>query len=315
MKSQIFAVIDIGTLKIKSEVVSVASDGTFTRIYSSNILTCFGVGLDTNNGEPLQENLNNTITELLRLRAEFKKLGVKNVKVVSTHVMRKLAHSKKIQNLIKNKTGYTIEIISQKREAELFFKAVMNSFTEYDTPYTVVDVGGGSVQILTGTKEKLGRAYSVPLGTVTLQERFVPDIKAMEDYLTTDVDIEKTKEYILQEIGKLSLPKKSPIIYGSSMIIDVIKVAQLPTEPNPSSKTHPYRVYAESMKNVIAYIKQFTFTQRDAIYTELPHRFSWGIDMGFLNIVTIAEHLQSPYIIPSNANIAQGLVYEMSENH
>jgi hypothetical protein len=37
----------------------------------------------------------------------------------------------------------------------------------------------------------------------------------------------------------------------------------------------------------------------------------WGIDKAFTNITTLADRLGSPYIIPSNANLAEGLVFSM----
>jgi len=37
----------------------------------------------------------------------------------------------------------------------------------------------------------------------------------------------------------------------------------------------------------------------------------WGIDKAFLNVTSTSQKLQSPYIIPSNANINQGLAMSM----
>jgi hypothetical protein len=97
------------------------------------------------------------------------------------------------------------------------------------------------------------------------------------------------------------------------MIIDVMKIVGLPLDPHEDSVAHPYKTYIQHMSDFISWIIQFKSGYRDKEFPALPHGYGWGIDKAFLNVITVAEHLRSPYIIPSNANIAQGIIYSMHQ--
>jgi exopolyphosphatase/pppGpp-phosphohydrolase len=130
---------------------------------------------------------------------------------------------------------------------------------------------------------------------------------------TTQSNIEEMKNHILRELLPFPPTKKIPLIYGSSMIIDVMKKVKLPLEDNTDSITHPYKIYSKHLTEFIQQVLPYTFEEREKIYGDVQKGFMWAIDKGFLTAVTIAEYLESPYIIPSNANIAQGIVYTMAE--
>ncbi len=308
--NNIYAVVDIGTLKVKTEVSSVNSDGTLNRIYNSNNLTRFGIGLDENNGYVQETYIQATIEELKRLKSEFKRYKVTKFRIVSTHAMRKAKNKQEIISRIKNEVGFEVENIPQEQEAELFFKAVMQTFPSNYKKYGVIDVGGGSVQVLVGTKENLMTKYMMPTGTVSLHEKYVKDPNDPLSY-TTSEDIEKMKSQILEEIIKLEISEETPLIYGSSMIIDVMKALNIPLDSHLDSSMHPYKTYSKHLSKFLNEIIKYNPAERGKLYPQLPHGYEWGIDKAFINVLTIASRLNSPYIIPSNANIAQGIIYSM----
>ena len=306
----VYGVVDIGTLKVKTEIASVAENGVLQRVYSSNNLTCFGVGIDENNGFAQEQYIQQTIDELQRVRAKFKKHGVDKFRVVSTHAMRRAANREEILEHIRRNVGFEVENISQEEEAMLFFLAVMRTFVPENREYAVIDVGGGSVQVLIGTKHDLRRSHMMKTGTVSLHEKFVINPHDPDSF-TTRENIEQMKGEILQQLMPLKGGKDIPLIYGSSMVIDVMQQIKIKLDPHEDSVTHPYKTYAEHLAGFIDLIRPLTFRQREEQYP-LPHSYSWGLDKAFLNAVTIAEHFGSPYIVPSNANIAQGIIYSMA---
>ncbi len=307
----IYGIVDIGTLKVKTEIASVGNDGVLKKVASSNNLTCFGVGIDENNGLAQKKYVEQTIDELLRVKAEFAKYGVNKFRVVSTHAMRRAANREEIIERVKREVGFDIENISQEQEAELFFMAVMKTFIPSDQKYAVIDVGGGSVQILLGTKEKLEHTLMMKTGTVSLHEKFVID-PHNPNSITTLENMEQMKNEILN--GLMDIPKYEniPLVYGSSMIIDIMQKLKIKLDSHEDSLMHPYKTYAKHLLEVIDTLIPLKFQEREDTFS-LPQKYAWGLDGAFLNVVTTAEHFSSPYIIPSNANIAQGIMYTMVE--
>ncbi|MEK9166299.1 MAG: hypothetical protein AAB846_01030 [Patescibacteria group bacterium] len=309
--AKVYGVVDIGTLKVKAEIASVEPDGLLEKLYSSNVLTLFGTGLDENGGMVQEQYIRQTIDELQRLKGEFKKHGVEKSRVVSTHAMRKAKNREDIVERIKKEVGFDVENITQEQEAEFFFRAVMQTFAPENREYAVIDVGGGSVQVLVGTKKKLQKAHMMKTGTVSLHEKFVQDPHNPRSFSTED-DIEQMRLAILEELMPFERAKNVPLVYGSSMVIDIMKQIDIQLYPHKESAAHPYKTYAGHLAKVIKEVGPMPFGERDELY-KLPHHYAWGLDKAFLNAVTIAEHFESPHIIPSNANIAQGIIYSMAE--
>ena len=77
------------------------------------------------------------------------------------------------------------------------------------------------------------------------------------------------------------------------------------------STFHPFRVRVSEIKKFLNKIIPVPYNEREKIYKLNQKYYMWGIDKAFLNIVSIAEKLKAPYVIPSNANINKGLVLSL----
>jgi len=304
-----YGVIDIGTLKVKFLIASVSPDKSFDQVYFSNELTCFGVGLDENQGFVQEKYLDQTIQELQRCKEVAKNHDVGSLKVVSTHAMRRAKNKQEILAKIREKTGFAVENISQDQEAELFFKGVITGF-ESDKDYAIVDMGGGSVQILVGNKNELKKAHLVQTGAQYLHDNFTSN-PHLPDSFTTEKDLEKMRRYILEQLLPLKGIGDLPLIYGSSNIIDMMKAMNIPLKENKESETHPYLTYARYLEDFIKKVLPLSYKQREEKFP-FQKGYVWGIDKAFLNIVTMSELFPSSKIIPSNANIAWGIIYKLA---
>jgi hypothetical protein len=91
-----------------------------------------------------------------------------------------------------------------------------------------------------------------------------------------------------------------------------MKAISLPLMPHEDSLTHPYKTYSQHLKTFMEKILPIPYIKREQMYP-FQWGYMWGIDKAFLNVTTIAKHLGSPHIIPSNANIAQGIIYNMDK--
>ena len=304
-----YAVIDIGTLKVKFLVAQVLGIGEIKEVYFSNNLTCFGCNMDETGGYISEKNLQATINELLRCKKILKELDVAKFKVVSTHALRNAKNREEVKKQMEERTGFQIDNISQDQEALLFFQAVMSGFPDKQNDFTVVDVGGGSVQVLIGNKNNLKFVHRMQSGGQFLHENFTKN-PHREDSFTTEEDIENMRKYLLEQLMSVPAGLKTPIIYGSTCIIDLMKAMNIPLESYPESKTHPFKTYANALEEFIKKVLPLSYKEREQNFP-FQYGYVWGIDKAFLNIATLAEKIESPFIIPSNANVSQGILYSM----
>jgi exopolyphosphatase/guanosine-5'-triphosphate,3'-diphosphate pyrophosphatase len=304
------AIIDIGTLKVKLLIARVGGESQFEELYKSNTLTCFGCELEANGWVVKKEYIERTMAELRRCCDVMREHEVQRCRVVATQAMRNAKNGQAIRDRIKHELGLEVELITQQREAEVFYEAVMHDF-EGDGQYAVVDVGGGSVQVLIGTPKQLQRAHLMKSGSQYLHDKVVTD-SVNPASRTTEADIETITELVRGELQELEPMEGVPLVYGSSNVIDLMKALNIPLQPHANSVLHPYTVEAADLQHKIVELLPMTFAQREAS-VDFQRGYMYAVDKAFINILEIAQHLGSPYIVPSNANIAKGFIFEMAD--
>lgn len=89
----------------------------------------------------------------------------------ATNAMRVAKNSNQIITDIKDKLGIEIDVINGDREAELTFLGASTVLNDVDQKI-VVDIGGGSTELILGNKENILYKKSFPIGAVNTTERF-----------------------------------------------------------------------------------------------------------------------------------------------
>jgi len=127
--------------------------------------------------------------ESFRLIAEV--FEVKKLRACATSAMREAKNGFEVRDLIKEKTGVEIEIISGDEEAELIFETFMLLDFEKSKPFFVVDVGGGSTEVSVFEKGERIAAKSFEIGTIRLLKKKVKDSiwKDIHDWIIQYVDL------------------------------------------------------------------------------------------------------------------------------
>jgi exopolyphosphatase / guanosine-5'-triphosphate,3'-diphosphate pyrophosphatase len=101
---------------------------------------------------------------------------VEDVRAVATSAIRDARNRDELLGRIRDATGLDVRVISGEDEARYGYLAIANSTTLADG--AGIDLGGGSVQLTRLKGRRLERSASVPLGSVRMSERFLPDEKA-----------------------------------------------------------------------------------------------------------------------------------------
>ncbi|MDR0926691.1 MAG: hypothetical protein LBO69_02860 [Ignavibacteria bacterium] len=103
-----------------------------------------------------------------------KTADVKYIRAVATSAMREASNSAEVVQQLEQAFGmpnFHIDIITGDEEAELSFLGAINALAA-GTTYTVIDIGGGSTEIITGNKQHIISKISIPIGVVKLTEQF-----------------------------------------------------------------------------------------------------------------------------------------------
>ncbi len=118
------------------------------------------------------------IIHLLEILSDYKNLADKyncaKIIVTATNAMRIASNSDEIKNKIKDELKLQVEIISGDKEAELSYYGASSSMPDiYEK--VVIDIGGGSTEIIYGNNSDILFKNSFQVGVVSLTEMFLKD--------------------------------------------------------------------------------------------------------------------------------------------
>ena len=105
---------------------------------------------------------------LILFREICDRWNVKQIRAVGTSALRDSANSKKVLSRLKASTGIDIKVINGQREASLLHKAVCHALDISRKNALLIDMGGGSLEVVVSRKGKLVTKQSLPIGTVRL---------------------------------------------------------------------------------------------------------------------------------------------------
>ena len=121
----------------------------------------------------LPESLHRAVEALRKFSAEAQRLGAKRICIVGTSVWREAENRESARQLLHRETGLCVQIISGEDEAKLTAYGVTQTLGLPLKNLIIVDIGGGSSEVIYFPPEGSPSFSSVPLGAVWLTEKFL----------------------------------------------------------------------------------------------------------------------------------------------
>ena len=165
-----FAAIDLGSNSF--HMVVAAADGDSIRIIDRlRAPVRLGAGLDK------KKNINSTtqamaLDTLSQFAQRTRHLPRKNIRLVGTNTLRRARNADGFIREAFSLLGKRIEIISGREEARLIYASVAHTLAHADQRRLVIDIGGGSTELITGTGLKPHLMESFNMGCVSQTQDF-----------------------------------------------------------------------------------------------------------------------------------------------
>lgn len=185
------AAIDCGTNSIRLLIADVSADGTsLTDVVRTMTVVRLGQGVDKT-GEFAADALERTFAATDEYAAACREHGVSAIRFVATSATRDARNRDEFIAGIKDRLGVSPEVVSGAEEAALSFRGAVSVIdSARPAPYLVVDLGGGSTELVIGEHSPAG-AYSMNVGCVRMSERhLVSDPPTAEQIAAATADID-----------------------------------------------------------------------------------------------------------------------------
>ena len=112
------------------------------------------------------------IAALERMARVAQSFGAADLTIVATSAVREASNQQEFIDLAREVAGCEVEVISGFEEARLIHLGVLQALPVFDKRLLMVDIGGGSTELLVGQGYQPIEARSMKLGAIRLTERF-----------------------------------------------------------------------------------------------------------------------------------------------
>ncbi len=261
------AAIDIGTNSFRCIVVEVDPQEGFRILDDEKAQVRLGEGLNQS-GVISPEAQQRAIDALQRMCKIISGLGAQMVEVVATSAVRKAANRGEFIQAVKIATGLEIKVIDGEVEAELATLSVHHNFAIARQRFAVVDIGGGSVEIVIASGRHTEKITSLELGVVFLSEKFIHQDPPSEN------ELKLMRKHIRKALKNEGIGDGLPVncVIGSGGTMTNIGSMVMAMRGEDYESVHRYELLHSEVVHLLAMLSRKTQKERQNIPGLAPER-------------------------------------------
>ncbi|WP_137873756.1 Ppx/GppA phosphatase family protein [Rhodococcus sp. Q] len=266
------AAIDCGTNSIRL-LVADAENGALTDVVREMRVNRLGQGVDAN-GRFAPEAIERTRVALEEYAGMIRETGATKLRMVATSATRDAANREDFFAMTREILGAVIpgaeaEVITGDEEARLSFAGAVGELDSTAGPFVVVDLGGGSTELVLGDAAGVRAAYSTNIGCVRLTERCLHD-----DPPTAD-QVEAARAVAAEKLGEAfdRVPVEQAHTWvGVAGTMTTLAAVSLELPEYDAEQVHLSRMSLERLHEVNDSLLNMTHDQRAEITVIHPGR-------------------------------------------
>jgi exopolyphosphatase/guanosine-5'-triphosphate,3'-diphosphate pyrophosphatase len=314
------AAIDCGTNSIRLLVadVTVRDDGTawLRDVHREMRVVRLGQGVDAT-GVLAPAALARTRAALADYTAIAVRRGVQQARMVATSATRDAANRDEFFAMTAEVLGVPAEVISGDEEARLSFAGAVGDLDFEDGPFLVMDVGGGSTELVLGTwdggRPDVRAACSVDIGCVRLTERCLhsdpPTATEVADAVRVATDV------LADAFAAVPLERARTFI-GVAGTVTTMSAVHLGLTGYDPDALHLSRLSMPAIGEVTELLAGMTRERRAALGPMHPGRVD-VIGAGAIIVRTVAEQVAArsgvSEMVVSEHDILDGIALSLSQ--
>ena len=299
------AAIDVGTNSMRLIVAEVESPATYAILDDERAQTRLGEGLYAT-GRIGNESFERSLEALGTMKAIADGNEVDEIRVIATSAIREAENGKDFVQAARERYGIEVEVISAEEEAALAFRSVQQHFPLHEGPTSVVDIGGGSMEVVLVAGTVIDEVHSLALGAVRLTEEYVhSDPIQKEDWKALRKGIRRE---IRRHLGRPTFT--TPTMIGSGGTFSTLAAMAQYERYGEVGTTHGYVLSQADLVHLLDRLKETPLKQRQQIGGLNPERADI-ILAGAAAVERLARALGVQRIVVNERGIRDGVLLEM----
>lgn len=285
---------------------------------STNLLVCdeHGAQLEriitaTRLGEGLHDTgrlsgdaIARTVACTARYAERARELGARDIIVTGTAACRRAANTTELTEALAGATGLALDVLTEEQEARLAFMGATTSLGDADGPTLVVDIGGGSTELIIGF-DSPEMSASIPFGAVTSSASHIRSDPPRPEDLTNLIGAVADE---LEEIGRampaIMTPSRVVGVAGTIVTVAAVEIGLARFDENV---LHGFTLTKDAAEDVFRTLATESHHERVSNPGLDPQRADI-IVAGCCILVAVMRRLNIDEIVVSTRNLLDGVV-------
>jgi exopolyphosphatase/guanosine-5'-triphosphate,3'-diphosphate pyrophosphatase len=172
----VVAFVDLGTNSVRLLVVEITPNHHYTVLSRQKEMVRLGER-EFQSHRLVPEAIDRTVLVCRRFAELARSMGAKEIVAVGTSASREAANRPLLTRRLREEAGIELRVISGREEARLIHVGVTSGLHLGDRKAVVVDIGGGSTEVIVGDQMHHTFLDSLPLGAVRLTTMFLDEVE------------------------------------------------------------------------------------------------------------------------------------------
>ncbi len=271
----VLAAIDIGTNSVHMVIANIdASLPSFNVIGKEKETVRLGE-FSKGTGNLAEDAMERCIAALKRCMKVADRFNADDVVAVATSAVREAGNGQDFIDRVKAEVGLSVNLISGTEEARRIYLGAISGMELKGKPHAIIDIGGGSTEIILGKGGPPDFLSSSKVGAVRLMSRFVssdPLNRKEYDYLSAYVrgilepTIDQLKRKLAKRISEGDMPDEPLRLIGTSGTTECLAILsaidKTGVEPDP---LNGYRLSYQELTGWVQRLRKMSYAQRLAV--------------------------------------------------
>lgn len=303
-----YAAIDIGSNSVRMLAADVDSHGNLTPLASDRQVTRLGESV-FGQGVISEQAMTLVCGVLARMAQSYRKHDIKAVRAVATAAVRDASNQRMFLDRASEAIGSPVEIVSGQEEARLIHLGVQLRWPHPRSRVLIIDIGGGSAEIIVGENGKFRDAYSRPLGAVRLTGMFCKHDPPGTDELTALHEwIEEKASEAMDKFRRLQFQR----VIATSATASAIVCAANRIPRARREEADRRRATAAQIRKLFRDLSSRDLAQRRRI-TGIGPRRSEIIVPGAAVLMHVLDELKQPALHYCAAGVREGIIADLAQ--
>jgi exopolyphosphatase/guanosine-5'-triphosphate,3'-diphosphate pyrophosphatase len=250
------AVVDIGTNSTRL-LLSEVEAGTVTELERRTSVTNMGRGVD-HTGLICTEAIDDACNVIAGYKARYEEMGVERVLAIATSAVRDAINGEAFIAELRERFDLDARLLTGEEEAHLTYLGA-TAQRPAEEPTLVLDIGGGSTELIVGSGREVGFHTSLQAGTIRQSERHLssdpPDPHELED-LAGEI-----RHLIERAVAAQPEAKASRAIAVAGTPTSLAAIDQ-ELEPYDPSRVHGYRLAMRPIQRMLSRLSSLPLAER-----------------------------------------------------